>query len=135
MKALRNGGDLWGSSGLGHLKSRVSIGVLVAVMAVFGAALTAQAGSTSLYGGSSCYGSGASGVVSSVLRSTTVDNVSPCNAFTDVYLKADTPPGYADLAGTWGYEIIYFATSAPSINGTHNLCHTECNGNVGTSYP
>jgi hypothetical protein len=115
----------------------------LARMALWGAAIatlvaggsSAVAGSTGLDGGGGCYGTGSTTYGSSVVDARTFSGPSPCNQFAQVYLAANTPPGYADLNGQWGYLGIFWGTSAPSVTATHNLCHMGCNGFVDTSAP
>ena len=126
----------------GHQVNRKALvritGVGTAIAGLLIGANLAGAGSTGLDGGGGCYGTGSTshspgspGVVSA----STFSAGAPCGPFTDVYLEADTPSGYADYSGSWGTLGIYWGTGAPSVQGTHNLCHMSCNGYVNTSAP
>ena len=119
-----------------RLRAGLLVVTIAAFVAIVGTTLIARANSTTLYGGSGCYATGETvPVISSVIRGSTADWGSPCNSFTEVYLESITPPGYADHLGSWGHDVIVFSTSTPSMDSTHNLCHTQCNGDVGTSHP
>ncbi len=114
---------------------RILLPTALAAVSLFAMALPASASTVGLYGGLDCYGSGKTTYSAGAVFASTSGAGYPCNSYTQVYLSATTPPGYADLGATWGYITIVWGTAAPSVAGVHNLCHYVCNGYVGTSAP
>ena len=115
---------------------RIILPTALGAISLLAMAVPASANSRGLYGGGECYGTGRTTYSSSgAVDAITFMAGYPCNSYTQVYLEATTPAGYSDLAGSWGYVAIYWGTAAPSVAGTHNLCHYSCNGYVGTSAP
>lgn len=115
-----------------HLIRRILLPA-VAVVGLLATALPAEATQIGLFGGIDCYGYGQTTAGGGAVNAKTFTNGYPCNGATQVYLAATTPAGYADYPGSWGTVGIYWGTAAPSVQGTHNLCHFSCNGYVNTS--